>query len=163
MTKELTTLAPVIRDLSEYLMMNLTEREYSFSATAQRDIVPVVKEILCHMRLDYDTELKSTAEFDKKKTGVLPNGNIIFVVPNVSCCAKVLFQPNFSRKQASGIHGTSFSSNMKSDVYIRQELYANVVLSSGTTMFQETVERMTNEPTALAPFTTKIKVVAPSK
>ena len=44
---------------------------------------------------------------------------------------------------------------MKSDVYIRKELYANVVLSSGTTI--------TNKHTACAPFTTKIKVVAPSK
>ena len=30
-------------------------------------------------------------------------------------------------------------------------------------MFQDIVERMTNKHTALAPFTTKIKVVAPSK
>ena len=47
---------------------------------------------------------------------------------------------------------------MKSDVYIRKELYVNVVLSSGTTMFREVLERMTNELTALVPFTTKIKV-----
>ena len=48
----------------------------------------------------------------------------------------------------------------RSDVYIRKELYDNVVLSSGTTMFREIVERMTNELTALFLFTTKIKVVA---
>ena len=52
---------------------------------------------------------------------------------------------------------------MKSDVYIRKELYANVVLSNATTMFQEIVECVTNKHTALAPFTTKIKVIAPSK
>ena len=51
---------------------------------------------------------------------------------------------------------------MKRDVHIRKELYANVVLSSGSTMFREIVERITNELTALVPFTTKIKVVAPS-
>ena len=55
----------------------------------------------------YDTEHKSTAEFDKKKTHVLPDGNIITVVPNVSCGAKVLFQPNFTGNQASGVHDTS--------------------------------------------------------
>ena len=52
---------------------------------------------------------------------------------------------------------------MKSDVYNRKEFYVNVVLSSGTTMFREIVQRMTNEPTTLAPFTTTIKVVVPSK
>merc|ERR1712211_51560 len=41
------------------------------------------------------------------------------------------------------------------------DLYANVVLSCGTTMFQGIGERMTKELTALAPSTMKIKVVAP--
>ena len=40
---------------------------------------------------------------------------------------------------------------MKCDVYILQDLYDNVVLSSGTTIFQGMVERMTNELKALAP------------
>jgi|OrbCmetagenome_4_1107370.scaffolds.fasta_scaffold104130_2 actin-related protein len=47
------------------------------------------------------------------------------------------------------------------DVDIRKDLYANVVLSGGTTMFQGIGERMTKELTALAPSTMKIKVVAP--
>ena len=64
--------------------------------------------------------------------------------------------------KTSGVHDTSFGSNMKRDVYIRKELCAYVVLSSGTTMVREIVERMTNELTALVPFSTKIKVVAPS-
>ena len=59
---------------------------------------------------------------------VLPDGNIITV-------GAIRFQPIFIGKGASGIHDTSFSSNMKIDVYIRKELHANVVLSSGTTMF----------------------------
>ena len=45
---------------------------------------------------------------------------------------------------------------------IRKDLYANVVLSGGTTMlFVGIGERMTKELTALAPSTMKIKVVAP--
>merc|ERR1712194_601116 len=50
---------------------------------------------------------------------------------------------------------------MKTDVDIRKDLYANVVLSGGTTMFAGIGERMTKELTALAPSTMKIKVVAP--
>merc|ERR1712194_814988 len=42
-----------------------------------------------------------------------------------------------------------------------KDLYANVVLSGGTTMFAGIGERMTKELTALAPSTMKIKVVAP--
>merc|ERR1711990_1344449 len=71
------------------------------------------------------------------------------------------FQPSFIGKEASGIHDTTFQSIMKCDVDIRKDLYANVVLSGGTTMFLGIGERMTKELTALAPSTMKIKVVAP--
>merc|ERR1712122_392962 len=117
---------------------------------------------LCYIALDYDTELKSTAESsDKEKTYELPDGNIITVGAERFRCAEVLFQPSFIAKEASGIHDTSFQSIMKCDVDIRKDLYANVVLSGGTTMFQGIGERMTKELTALAPSTMKIKVVAP--
>ena len=79
MRKELTALAPLTRDLTEDLMKVLTQQGYSFTATAEREILRVVKEILCDTRLDYDTELKSTAEFDKDKTYLLPDRIIVTV------------------------------------------------------------------------------------
>ena len=50
---------------------------------------------------------------------------------------------------------------MKCDVDIRKDLYSNIVLSGGTTMFPGIAERLTKELTALAPAAMKIKVVAP--
>ena len=55
-------------------------------------------------------------------------------------------------KKANGFHDTSFQSKMKCDMCIRKESHANAVLSSGTNMFQEIVERTTKQPTVLAPF-----------
>ena len=37
--------------------------------------------------------------------------------------------------EAAGIHETTYNSIMKCDVDIRKDLYANTVLSGGTTMF----------------------------
>ena len=45
------------RDLSEYAMMNLTERGYSLTASAEREIARDVKENPSCSGLDYDTEL----------------------------------------------------------------------------------------------------------
>jgi len=76
-------------------------------------------------------------------------------------CPEVLFQPSFIGKAAGGIHDTTFQSIMTCDVDIRKDLYSNVVLSGGCTMFAGIGERMAAELTSLAPSTLKIEVVAP--
>ncbi len=47
---------------------------------------------------------------------------------------------------------------MKADVDVRKDLYGNIVLSGGTTMYQGIAERLTKEVTSLAPSSMKIKV-----
>merc|ERR1719400_2408517 len=63
--------------------------------------------------------------------------------------------------EQDGIHSLTFASIMKCDVDIRKDLYSNIVLSGGSTMYEGMAERMTKEMVALAPPTIKIKVVAP--
>ncbi|MCL4155928.1 UNVERIFIED_CONTAM: hypothetical protein GTU68_007930 [Idotea baltica] len=51
--------------------------------------------------------------------------------------------------------------NQKCDVDIRKDLYSNIVMSGGTTLFPGIPERLSKEVTSLAPSTMKIKVLAP--
>lgn len=60
--------------------------------------------------------------------------------------------------ESCGIHETTYNSIMKCDVDIRKDLYANTVLSGGTTMYPGIADRMQKEITSLAPSTMKIKV-----
>ena len=62
-----------------------------------------------------------------------------------------LFQPSFLGMESAGIHETSYNSIMKCDIDIRKDLYANTVLSGGTTMYPGIADRMQKEITALAP------------
>ena len=85
-------------------MKILTELGYSFTTTAEREIGRGVKEKLCYIAFDYNTELKSTVEnSDKKQTHMLSDGNIITVALNVSV-ASVFFQPSVIGKEASGVN-----------------------------------------------------------
>jgi actin-related protein len=63
--------------------------------------------------------------------------------------------------EALGIHDATYNSIMKADIDIRKDLYANIVLSGGTTMFPGFADRMKKEITALAPSTMNVKVIAP--
>merc|ERR1712184_149198 len=74
---------------------------------------------------------------------------------------ETLFQPNFIGLESEGIHKLTFSSIMKCDVDIRKDLYANIVMSGGTTMFTDIDKRVQKEMKNLAPQSMTIKIVAP--
>lgn len=147
------------RDLTDYLKRLLTERGLYFCTTAEREIVRDIKEQLCYVALDYEVEMEKMSE----KEFELPDGQVVTVGNERFRTPEGLFQPALLGLEMQGIHQITFNSISKCDIDIRKELYANTVLSGGTTMYTGIAERLEKELTSMAPSSMTIKIIAPAE
>eukprot|EP00441_Pelagodinium_beii_P003130 CAMPEP_0197704004 /NCGR_PEP_ID=MMETSP1338-20131121/125720_1 /TAXON_ID=43686 ORGANISM="Pelagodinium beii, Strain RCC1491" /NCGR_SAMPLE_ID=MMETSP1338 /ASSEMBLY_ACC=CAM_ASM_000754 /LENGTH=380 /DNA_ID=CAMNT_0043287903 /DNA_START=74 /DNA_END=1216 /DNA_ORIENTATION=+ len=151
------------RDITERMVKLLTKQtDKTFTTTAEQEIVRDIKEKLCYVSQDYAAELKEFAtDSSKVKEYEMPDGAILQVGQAQIEAPEALFDPKLMGLELTGIHRTTFDTIQKCDVDIRKDLYQNIVLSGGTTMYPGMKDRMTKEIEALVPQSVKVKVLAP--
>lgn len=155
------------RDLTDFLYKLLlergSERGIQLSSTNTVEIVRDIKEKLCYVSLDYENEMKESSKSSSIEVQYeMPDGEVIVIGNERFRCPEALFKPSLLGKELQGIHDQVYNAIMKSDIDIRKDLYSNIILSGGNTMFSGLPERLTKEIQKLAPSATssKVKVIA---
>ena len=152
------------RHLTTRMVNLLTEQGYEFLTSAERDVVRDIKEKLCFVALDYEEEMGKAADSNEiERTYELPDDSVLTIRSERFRCPEMLFKPHTGGMECDGIHKSAYDSVRKSDVHLRRELYGNIVLLGGTTMFPGMKERLDKEITALAPASMNVNVITPEE
>lgn len=153
------------RDLTKHAVRMLKERiPFEFNSSAGREIVRDMKEKTCYIALDYDEELAKSQNSSKIEMKYeLPDGNVVVMKDERFRIPEALFQPSMLGKESGGMDKLLTTSIQESDLDIRRDLYCNIILSGGTTMFKGIQERLRKEVLTLSPPNVKVRVVAPEE
>ncbi|XP_019253290.1 PREDICTED: actin-104-like isoform X2 [Nicotiana attenuata] len=151
------------RHLTDYLVKILAESAFPFSSYMKERTAYDMKKTIAYVAVDFEQEIEKAKNCSKsvEKGYELPDRQVINIGAARFCCPEVLFQPSLVGMEAKGIHEKIYNSIMRFDIDIRKDLFSNIVLSGGSTMFPGIAERMSKEITALAPSSMKTNVIAP--
>jgi actin len=150
------------RTLTEYLQKHLAEDGYNFASSAEKEVAKNIKEKLCYVALDFQEESKAFMNnVDKKVEYDLPDGQKIRVGDVLIRTPECLFQPHMLGLDVPSIQKTIYNSIQKSDLDLRRDLFENITLSGGSTMFDGFQERLNKEISSLVSNNVKVKIIAP--
>ena len=146
------------RDLTEFMIRLLTDTGHYFSSSYEKEIAKDIKEKACYTALDYYNENKIIKSFDYK----LPDGKNISLNEQRIKCVEALFNPELAGKDIDNIVQSCCNSIQKCQKDERKELYNNIILSGGCSLFDNFPERFNIEIKELAPddMIDEIKVIA---
>jgi len=134
------------RDITKYLIKLLLLRGYAFNASADFETVRLMKEKLCYVAYDIETEQKLANETTVLvEQYELPDGRVIRVGGERFGAAEALFQPHLINVEGVGVAELLFNTINAADIDTRAEFYKHIVLSGGSTMYPGLPSRLERE------------------
>lgn len=147
------------RDVTEHLQLLLRKAGYNFHTTAEKEVVRMIKEKTCYVAINPVKEEKDVS--GKYDDFTLPDGNVVKLGTERFKAPEILFNPELIGQEYAGIHQVVVDSINRADLDLRKALFANVVLSGGSTLYKDFGTRLLNEVRKLAVKEIKIKIYAP--
>uniref|UniRef100_A0A5F4W470 Actin related protein 1B n=2 Tax=Euarchontoglires TaxID=314146 RepID=A0A5F4W470_CALJA len=148
------------RDVSRFLRLLLRKEGVDFHTSAEFEVVRTIKERACYLSINPQ---KDEALETEKVQYTLPDGSTLDVGPARFRAPELLFQPDLVGDESEGLHEVLAFAIHKSDMDLRRTLFANIVLSGGSTLFKGFGDRLLSEVKKLAPKDVKIKISAPQE
>jgi len=149
-------------DITEYLRRLLRQRGYSLTSTAEQEIIRDIKERLCYVALDPEKELALAQKVkDMVKSYTLPDGETVQIGQERFMAPEIFMKPTLVGKDEPALSDQVNNSIRNCDVDLRRDLYQNIVLAGGSSMFPGLKERLHKEITALVPESIEVKIIAP--
>ena len=150
------------RDITDYLRRLLRQRGYSLTSSAEREIVKDIKEKYCYIALDPTKEQKLAETMEgMEKAYTLPDGETLTISTERFMAPEMFFNPGLIGSEEQSLHEQVYQAVQACDIDLRRDLYSNIVLSGGSTMFPGLKERMHKELVDLVPETIEVKIFAP--
>lgn len=155
------------RDVTEYMQLLLRKGGYVFHTSAEKEVVRMIKEKTGYVALDPKKEEKewltagNRAPDGKAVEYILPDGNKMKVGTERFRAPEILFDPEIIGLEYPGIHQIVVDAINRTDVDLRKSLFANIVLSGGSTLTKGFGDRLLHEVQRLAVKDMRIKIFAP--
>merc|ERR1712232_1287126 len=146
------------KNITQYLMKLLNKRGYSFTTTAELNIVDDIKQkysIVRSSSIKYPTE-DNPIEYE------LPNGDVITIKDERFQCSEIIFNPSLIEMSSPGLIQLIVKAINKCDDTIKRSILNNIVISGGTSLISGMKERIENELANIF-IDNSIKVIAPEE
>lgn len=150
------------RDITTYLKRLLRQRGVSLTTSAEVQIVRDIKEKLCYVAIDPEKEMMLSKKISgMEKAYMLPDGETIRVGVERFIAPECLFNPSVIGKEIEPLDDMIVSAINECDVDLKRDLFDNIVLSGGSTMFPGIKERLTKEIKEQIPESVNVRILAP--
>lgn len=138
-------------DVNENLKNFLMQEGYSLNFSAQKEILRDIKEKLCYVAEDVNTESQMAYKNRTRRPYLLPDGTEIQIGSSRFMAPEILFTPGMLGYNTMSITQAILDSIAKVPHEIKRTLLRNIVLSGGSTKFPGFERRLQKELDAWLP------------